>query len=64
MSITSAMKQMFSGTEIEKAPATAEKDEAIAIARRILSSGGAVGTTEAQILARQLLRVLALRVVP
>jgi hypothetical protein len=51
---------MWPGSDVEKAPATAEKDEAVAIARRILNSGGSMTATEAQILSRQLLRALAL----
>jgi hypothetical protein len=54
------MSIKYPGTWVEKAPATAEKDEAIAIARRILNSGGDVTATEAHILSQQLLRALAL----
>lgn len=45
---------------VSLSPQQAEKDEAIAIARRILNSGGAVTAIESQILSRQFLRALAL----
>jgi hypothetical protein len=54
------LSRMWPGSDVEKAPATAEKDEAVAIARRVLNSGGSMTATEAQILSRQLLRALAL----
>lgn len=60
MNLFNAAKGTVGPHEIERSPASAEKDEAIAIARRILNSGGNVSVTEARVLSRQLLRSLAL----
>lgn len=63
MSLLSRMRGVFPpGLDPAPSPVTAEKDEAVAIARRIIQSGGNVSVTEGKVMARQLLRALALPV--
>jgi hypothetical protein len=61
MSLVAAVRGMMHGhAHIERSPASAEKDEAIAIARHALTSGQQLTGIEGRILARQLMRALGL----